>query len=423
MSELREVKEIFEKIASVSSKKSKEIILKQNENNELFKECLKFLLDDNVVTGLSTKKFNKKVEIYNITFENILDAFEYVKEYNTGTDVDISMIKTFCSAQGDCKEFCKKLFTKKLKIGCDSKTVNKVIKGLIPEFNIMLGSKFDFDKPPKGTMYISEKLDGIRCVAIIENKKVKLYSRQGKLILGLVDIEQELSRMFSDAFIDGELLAMDCGYEDVYKETTKRVNNKNKEKHGVKYVIYDAMTLDEFNNKKCNLCYSDRRDILESYRTLMFANDFNFISILPLIYTGDDVNRVLNLLSEYKNIGAEGLMCNLDKPYEFKRTKNLLKLKVMQSCDLKIIGFEEGQGRLKNTLGKLICDYKGFELGVGSGFSDELRNEIWNNQNKYLGRVSEIQYFEETHNDKNELSLRFPVFKCIREEGKVVSYE
>ena len=95
----------------------------------------------------------------------------------------------------------------------------------------------------------------------------------------------------------------------------------------------------------------------------------------------------------------------------------------MQSCDLKIIGFEEGQGRLKNTLGKLICDYKGFELGVGSGFSDELRNEIWNNQNEYLGRIAEIQYFEETHNDKKELSLRFPVFKCMREDGKEVSYE
>ena len=98
-------------------------------------------------------------------------------------------------------------------------------------------------------------------------------------------------------------------------------------------------------------------------------------------------------------------------------------MKVMQSCDLKIIGFEEGQGRLRNTLGKLICDYKGFELGVGSGFSDELRNRIWNNKNKYLGRVSEIQYFEETHNDKGELSLRFPVFKCMRENGKEVSYE
>ena len=95
----------------------------------------------------------------------------------------------------------------------------------------------------------------------------------------------------------------------------------------------------------------------------------------------------------------------------------------MNSCDLKIIGFEEGEGKYKGVLGNLICDYKGYQLGVGSGFDDGQRKEIWNNQEKYLNRIAEIQYFEETYNDKGGLSLRFPVFKCIRELGKEVSYE
>ena len=43
MVELRRVKEIFDKIAGVSGKKSKETIIKQNADNELFLECLKFL--------------------------------------------------------------------------------------------------------------------------------------------------------------------------------------------------------------------------------------------------------------------------------------------------------------------------------------------------------------------------------------------
>ena len=64
-------------------------------------------------------------------------------------------------------------------------------------------------------------------------------------------------------------------------------------------------------------------------------------------------------------------MLNINNaPYECKRTKNLLKLKKMQTCDLEIIGFEEGDGRLKGTLGKVIVDYKGNEVGVGSGYSD-----------------------------------------------------
>ncbi|HBG5740001.1 TPA: hypothetical protein KQJ47_003495 [Clostridioides difficile] len=44
------------------------------------------------------------------------------------------------------------------------------------------------------------------------------------------------------------------------------------------------------------------------------------------------------------------------------------------------------------------------------------------NQNKILGKVIEVKFFEETNNEKGELSLRFPVFLRVREEGKEVSY-
>ena len=419
MSSLKEVKEIFDKIASVSAKSSKEAILKQNKDNELFKECLNFLLDDSIVTGLSTKKMNKNVPLCENTWNDIRDTFNYLKVHNTGTDSDISMIKTFCSAQGECKEFCEGLFTKKLKIGCDAKTVNKVIKGLIPEFNIMLGSKFDFDKIPKETMYITEKYDGLRCFTIIRDGEITMKSRQNKVFEGLIDIESSIRSLgLNNVCLDGELLSINSSYENVYKDTTKKVNNKNKVKHGVKYMLFDIIPLSEFDIEKGKKLYSERRDLLDKLKC-----ENEFISVAPVLYKGDNMDVIIKILDKYRGMGAEGLMCSLDKPYEFKRSKSLLKMKVMQSCDLKIIGFEEGQGRLRNTLGKLICDYKGFELGVGSGFLDELRNEIWSNRNKYLGCIAEIQYFEQTHNDKGELSLRFPVLKCIREEGKEVSYE
>jgi DNA ligase-1 len=34
-----------------------------------------------------------------------------------------------------------------------------------------------------------------------------------------------------------------------------------------------------------------------------------------------------------------------------------------------------------------------------------------------------VQYFEETKNANGGVSLRFPVFKELREEGKEVSYQ
>lgn len=416
--ELIEVKNIFDKIASVSAKSSKEIIIKQNKDNELFIECLKFLFDGNIVTGLSTKKMNKNVPISQLTFENIEDAFDYIKQHNTGTDVDISIIKTFCHRQGECKEFCEGLFTKSLKIGCDAKTVNKVIPNLIPTFDIMLGSKFDFDKPPKEIMYVTEKMDGLRCFTTIIDDVVTMKTRQNKIINGLVDIENSIKELKLDGYcLDGELISIGSDYETVYKDTIKKVNNKNKVKHGVKYVLFDIIPLDEFNNKKGKLTYVERRKLLDNIKT----NEF--IEVLPILYKGDNMDIILKILDKHRDLGAEGLMINLNKPYEFKRSKTLQKMKVMQTCDLRVIGFEEGQGKLSGTLGKIICDYKGYELGVGSGFSDAVRNDIWNNKDKYLNRIAEIQYFEETNNENGGLSLRFPIYKGLREIGKEVSYE
>ncbi len=431
MNEIYEVKEIFDKISSVSGRLAKEKILRDNKNNELFINCLKFLIDPHIKTGISTSKLNK--ELKNSQFHklnDIVELIDYLKVNNTGKDIDIMTIHSFILNQNEeLYEFLKLFVTKKLRLGLNEKVINKIIPGLIAtsddeeDIKPMLASKFDFDKPPKEKMLISEKLDGIRCNAIIRDGKVKLYTRQGKIIEGLEQIEQDLSKVFDNAFVDGELLAEGCSYEDVYKETTKRVKNKNKVKIGVKYVMFDTLSLEEFDNKKCKTNYDNRRLQLDNYIDHIKVNNCEHIEVLPILYEGKDIEKVLSLLDEYRKLGAEGLMCNLNKPYEFKRSKTILKLKVMQSCDLKIIGFESGDGKYSNTLGKIICDYKGYELGVGSGFTDAVRDEIYNNQDKYLNRIAEINYFEETHNEDGGLSLRFPIFKCVREEGKEVSYE
>jgi len=68
-------------------------------------------------------------------------------------------------------------------------------------------------------------------------------------------------------------------------------------------------------------------------------------------------------------------------------------------------------------LGALMVAYKGNTVKVGTGFLDEDREEIWDNQDKYMGKIATIKYFEESKNSKNDaLSLRFPVFMRMRED-------
>ena len=62
-----------------------------------------------------------------------------------------------------------------------------------------------------------------------------------------------------------------------------------------------------------------------------------------------------------------------------------------------------------------VTDKEGNTVKVGSGFSKELREEIWKNPDSYIGKIIEVQYFEETENQNGGKGLRFPVFNDFRD--------
>ena len=302
--------------------------------------------------------------------------------------------------------------------------INKVFNNLIPtsdgekKIAPMLGSKIDFDKVPEGVKFVTEKYDGCRCLAFIENGKVELYSRQGKRYEGCKEIEKELLSLgIQNVMLDGEILATNCGYDDVYKETTKRLKNKKPIKKGLYFNVFDYVEKEEYDSLKGIYTYEERRKKLNS------IEETEHIKVAPLLISTDDMNEILKLLDEYRSLGAEGLMCNLNKPYEFKRSKTLLKLKVMSTIDLRVVGFEEGNNKNKGKLGAVLVKYKDNIVKVGSGWNDSDREEVWNNQDKYLGKILEISYFEETTNKDGSCSLRFPIAKRWRHDKDEESYE
>ena len=66
-----------------------------------------------------------------------------------------------------------------------------------------------------------------------------------------------------------------------------------------------------------------------------------------------------------------------------------------------------------NTTGTLIVENKeGQVFGIGSGLNDLMRDEIWNNREKYLGRLVKYKYFPQ---GVKELP-RHPVFLGFRDE-------
>lgn len=423
---MEEVIKIFELIKNTSSKKEKEKIIEQNKNNELFKKCLVFLLDSNIVTGISDKKLNKLIEydIY-VPFGNKFeDCIEYLQNNNTGTDLDIIRVQHFIHMQPtEYQEFYEEMITKKYRLGCDAKTVNKVIPGLIKTFDVALGTPIDKCKL-KGSEWISlsRKLNGTRCAFIGD----KCMTRQGKEYKGLEHIISDLQRLkLQDTFVDGELLYKNkegLSDSEAFQKGTGIAMSKDVDKSELKLVIFDIFPLDEFWNGKSKESYKERKKELLYLKESIEANNLENIEVVPLLYEGTNHSEIWKWLDYAEENDWEGIMINLDTPYECKRTKNLIKVKKFFSCDIECIGVEEGSGRNKGTLGALVCDYKGNKVNVGSGFSDIDRKHFWAHPEDIIGHIVSVKYKEETKNKDGGISIQFPIFECVRFDKTEPSY-
>lgn len=441
MNEMTNVFKIFSQLQSTTKKTEKIEILKANKRNILFTDTLKWLLNPFVITGISSKKLNKSVKYDTAPIQTWRDMMIYLETNNTGRDTDIAIVQGFISLQPEeHREYYRQLITKSLKLGIDAKTVNSAYgKGFVPVFDIQLANKY-FEHPEKvtGRFTITEKLDGFRLATVIHNGEIKFYSRQGQLVEGLVEIEEDMKKLLkiaslSDIFFDGELVDIDCeniSSDENYKRVTKIARTKG-EKCGLKYNIFDVLSYNDFINQKCKIEYICRRTKLNTIdNAIKSVNNIiklPHINILPILYNGTDKSMIMKYLNEARDNHKEGIMINLDdKPYEFKRTNNLLKVKVMQDADLRIVDVYEGTGKNIGKLGGIIVEFiydnSTYRCECGSGFSDEERIDYWNSPNKILGKIATIQYFEISKNDDRGYGLRFPVWiHRIRDDKTEIS--
>ena len=461
MQTLIKFKEFFDKITAETGRNYKISVLEEYKNDEYIRYLLDFIYNPYITTGISDKKLAKNaeenLEKFKANFHQaipltadaeqaaLVPTLEFIKANNTGTDENIKFVQLqryiFFS---EFEDLFNKIVTKNIQLGVDAKTINKVIPGLIPEFNVQLSNKY-FDKPEvvEGKEFVlTTKIDGSRIIAMKDNGKVSFWTRQGQKYEGLVDLEKELLNIPLDNFVlDGELVAIDTDKENTYKNTMKLSRTKDLEKHGLKMLVFDCMSVEDFKNQKNTTPYIDRRvhlcNLFEPIETKIRLGGkwqsipflcggtyygpehcFKFFEKLPILYHGTDTSKIIEILNEQTAKGEEGIMINIaDAPYEFKRTNNLLKVKKFQDTELKIIGFEEGTNKLAGTLGAFICEYKGNTVKVGSGLSDEDRAYFWNNKIKFLGRYITVKYFETSTDSKTGLeSLRFPIYMRVRED-------
>lgn len=239
----------------------------------------------------------------------------------------------------------------------------------------------------------------------------------------------------SEVVIDGEVLYFkkieSHTFEEDFKKAislTSRIE-RTPECNNLCYVIFDIITTTNFTNNLNGNSFKHNYDLLCN---LLKAKPIPgrvdlYETKLPSVYIARQTPDLFEMIN-YPNYDTwEGLMYrNADAPYEYKRSGNLLKIKKWHTCECKITGYQEGLGKHEGRLGALLVDYQGYSVAVGSGFTDQEREAIWNDmlENGPLHQAVlrseayiKVKYFEESTNADGGVSLRFPTYQCFRDKN------
>ena len=225
-----------------------------------------------------------------------------------------------------------------------------------------------------------------------------LYSRAGKP-LSFTHISKALLND-KDGVYDGEIYDAN-GFQSLMKQARRKYNQ---DKGHTKYVIFDYLTLKEFEKGK------SKTPLAHRYAGLDCGDD----SVVDIIEDKTIKNKK-ELMQYYQNclkLGYEGIMIKDPKGlYEGKRTRAWLKYKPIKEMDCRITKVIEGEGKYKGMLGafEVQQDNKN-KAQVGSGFSDKHRKEFWSGRKRLIGKICEVKYQEKT----NDGIMRFPVFLRLR---------
>jgi len=410
---------VIQKLESDNSSLFKQSVIKENLDNEEFIMGAKMCLDPLVTFGVKQVPFSETdgPGLPWKEFEQL--AYELQTRQLTGHDARDAIQRDCDMATNEqWNDWYRRILIKDLRCGTGAKLINKVQKDTIPLFGCMLAH--DGAKHPKkiaGECYVEYKYDGVRVIAIVQNGSATLHSRNGKLLENFPHIEESLSKPeFNGLVFDGEVMS------DDFQTLMKQVHRKEGAQTQDAYLaLFDMITLDEFNAGGTDLDAKERRTRLTTIRPL-FDDNIKLVDVTLVNFDTAEGQAEFNKLNKIAlDEGYEGLMIKpIKEGYKCKRSHAWLKIKPFIEVTLKVVDLEEGTGKNEGLLGALVVegedDGKFFHLNVGSGLTDENREQIWANQDAVIGQLVEIRADAATQSQDAEdtWSLRFPRFKTFR---------
>lgn len=324
------------------------------------------------------------------------------------------------------RDILMKILTKRMNIGIGAKLINKAVgRELIPDPSVMLASDDQKEVAGWNKIYCEEKYDGVRVIAVGNREKgFQFYTRAFNELdkSKLSKIEAELiqvlhnSNTVSEVFFDGELT--DLNRKSVSGKVTQILKGTapNDIDKDFLFNVFDIEKAEVLKTGKGTIPFTKRRQELELL--LGFLKEDSRVK-LARQWVVDSMEETQKIYGLIVSMGGEGVILKPeDHVYECKRSKNWVKLKQIQDCDLEITGWFPGEGKREGFIGGFICkDSTGtLEVRIGSGFTDKDLKELSQDPDSLIGKIAAIQYNEPITDKFGGRSLFLPRFIEIRND-------
>ena len=255
-------------------------------------------------------------------------------------------------------------------------------------------------------VFMQPKLDGVRCLIQYDNSKVTAYSRTGKEWKNIDHILFNLKPWFAlnpDVILDGEL------YNHDLKDDFEKIISLVRKQKPDDIDALESADMVQFH------CY----DIIDETKTFEERKTFITQAVprnhcIKHVKTHNVATESLAKVIHQQNLddGYEGSILRTNDVYACKRSHNLRKFKDFSDAEALIVGWVEGVGKRKGTIGKFMAqDEDGNLFGMPVMDKFKYLQDNFKKMQGYVGKTATFTYFERTKAN----SYRHPLFKCIRD--------
>lgn len=453
----------LDKIADTSSRTEKEELVERAISDPLFKRVVKYAYDPFITFGLTPPKAvgsGRQQITEDSKVWGLLDGL--ASRAITGGDAQETVREWLVDVLDEANsQLLWRILSKDLRCGITAKTINKVVPGTIPVFDVMLAHKFEEKRVKAWPVAVEPKLDGLRTIGLVKGHSGGFFSRTGKPFPALEHLVEPVAHMLAGAraavqnaetaaklginekvrqvywkllggdgnpciAIDGEAVAGN------FNETTGAVRRKDELAGDAVLNVFDVLPYAIFtgDRQEIALKYSTRRTFTQF--VLSHAAKEAPIRLVPR-YFANSHDEIQSFYQTFRDRGLEGAIVKpLDGTYVKKRSHAWLKMKNEETVDVYITGAFEGTGKYEGQLGGIIVDVDGVEVRVGGGFRDDERVTLWEAYQcdlakvlgdedvgrmkilgcELLGRMVEVEFHEKTPAGL----LRHPRFVAFRDD-------